>query len=214
MVAGLLITFGLDTALAFRAPGVDGAAISAVTAHRPARLTSVVRVVTDAGSPAAMTTLAVLLIVVLLLCRRWTTAAWVAVTAIVGGALSPLLKAAFHRPRPVGERLSAANGWSFPSGHTLGTTVVVGLLTLVLTRELCRTGHRLGARLSAAAAVLVAALVGFSRVWLGVHWPTDVLASWLLGALVLTLAQRVRTRLIRPGGRRGAASVPGPEAAT
>jgi undecaprenyl-diphosphatase len=109
-------------------------------------------------------------------------------SAIVGWAL----KLAFGRPRPhFIPWLTTAGGWSFPSGHTLNAVVLAGLLAWLV-------GQRLGRwrRVAFDATIgLWAALVGLSRIYLGVHYPSDVLASVAVGGLCLLAALGV-VRLI------------------
>jgi undecaprenyl-diphosphatase len=76
------------------------------------------------------------------------------------------------------------DSWSYPSGHSLNTMAVLGLLTVLAVRG--RPGAARRTLLAALGAFLVA-VVGFSRVYLGVHWPSDVLAGWLIGVLWLTM---------------------------
>lgn len=194
----LLVLLVADVVLAFGFPGVDVAVVDRVTAHRPVAVSSALRVITDAGAPGSMTALAIALVVGLLVGRRWTRAASTAAVASIGGSLSPILKVALHRPRPTGHRLTSAAGWSFPSGHTLGTTVVVGLVVLVVVPELRARSQRLAAGLVVVAGAAIIVAVGVSRVWLGVHWPTDVIASWVIGAVVLTVGWRLLSPNHRP----------------
>ncbi|MER7274010.1 phosphatase PAP2 family protein [Dactylosporangium sp. NPDC000244] len=88
-----------------------------------------------------------------------------------------------HRPRPP-ERLTAAAGWAFPSGHTTSATIAAGIL-VVLLWPLLPSGR--ARAVLAAVAGLWAGLVGISRVALAAHWPTDVLGGWLLAGSVLTV---------------------------
>ena len=109
-----------------------------------------------------------------------------------------LTKAVVHRPRPPEEiRLISAHGWSFPSGHTANAVVVFTAIAVVLA-GLVRS--RLAGPFIGAFAVLCIALVGFSRIELGVHWTTDVLASalWTTGWLLILRALLMRTA--RSGG--------------
>jgi undecaprenyl-diphosphatase len=116
----------------------------------------------------------------------WRTAFWLAATCAVGTLLQQGLKAAVDRRRPVWpDPVDSAHYAAFPSGHALTATLVCALLLWLL--------HRYGAgRLlwwTAVAAATVSVLgVGLTRIWLGVHWPSDVLGGWLLGALVAALA--------------------------
>lgn len=115
-----------------------------------------------------------------------------ALTAASGSAwaLSGGLKAAFGLARPH----SAAFG--FPSGHTLVTVVACGFLAWALARQ-ARPAVR---RAAYAAAGTIAVLAGASRVLLGAHWLSDVVAGLCLGVLWLNLSILVATRWTRPGG--------------
>ncbi|NGO67279.1 phosphatase PAP2 family protein [Streptomyces sp. SB3404] len=112
--------------------------------------------------------------------RAWPAALWCAGTAAVAAGVQQVLKAAIGRDRPGWERpVDSAEYAAMPSGHAM-TAAVTCVLLLWLLR-----GHGVrGAVWGAAVAVAgVSALgVGFTRVWLGVHWPTDVAAGTLLGA--------------------------------
>ena len=127
---------------------------------------------------------------------RIRTGSWrPGVTALVVAALTVLgrflLSLLVREPRPAELfRAVPVGGFSFPSGHTVTSAVVAGALAYLL-------GHLLRPRWSGLAAVVLglwAALVGLSRVYLGVHWLTDVVAGWLFAAAALTLLARDRDR--------------------
>ncbi|WP_406729902.1 phosphatase PAP2 family protein [Streptomyces sp. GD-15H] len=176
--------------------GVDGDL--ARTTHRWAvdepGLTQTARVLTNwVWDPWTMRLLAgaVALLLVFRYAARWT-AVWLVVTCAVGTVLQQVLKAAVGRARPVWPNpVDSAHYAAFPSGHAMTATVVCGLLLWLL--------HRHGvSRAVWVGAVTVAALsvggVGLTRVWLGVHWATDVLGGWLFGALVVAVAVRAHQR--------------------
>ena len=121
----------------------------------------------------------------------------VLVAVAIGGAaaLSGIFKVLVNRARPVvAVPLEHADSASFPSGHALTSFVAAGVLLILL---LPHRSRRRRALLITAAALLVAA-VGFSRLLLGVHYPSDVLGSWLIGtALLLILAGVFRRSLAR-----------------
>lgn len=111
----------------------------------------------------------------------------------VGGALvaSLLLKEGFDRPRPdLVPHGSNVYTSSFPSGHSMMSAVV----WLSLASLASRLGGATLGRIALAAAVLVVGLVGLSRVYLGVHWPTDVAAGWLAGAAWVLLWHALTAR--------------------
>ncbi|MBQ0826742.1 phosphatase PAP2 family protein [Streptomyces tagetis] len=122
---------------------------------------------------------------------RWT-AVWLAVTCAVGSVLQQVLKAAVDRPRPFWARpVDSASYAAFPSGHAMTATVVCGALVWLLYR----LGAPRGARRTASAAAVVCVVgVGATRVWLGVHWPSDVVGGWLLGGLLVALAALAHER--------------------
>jgi undecaprenyl-diphosphatase len=117
--------------------------------------------------------------------------------AVAGGTLvSTLLKLGFDRPRPdLVPHGSLVYTSSFPSGHSMLSAVVY--LTLGALLASAQTNLRLRAYLIGLAGVMTVS-VGISRVYLGVHWPTDVLAGWTAGAawalLCFALAERLRRR--------------------
>jgi undecaprenyl-diphosphatase len=138
------------------------------------------RDLTALGGTVVLTLITAGAIGFLLLERKPRTAAFL-LLAILGGTLISLaLKAGFDRPRPDflvhGDIVYTA---SFPSGHSMNSAVVYLLIGAILARA-----HRSRAIkvYLLACAILITVLVGFSRMYLGVHWPTDVAAGWTAGA--------------------------------
>jgi undecaprenyl-diphosphatase len=111
--------------------------------------------------------------------RRSHAALFVVGSIATGLLLSSLLKFGFDRPRPdLVPHGSIVYTKSFPSGHSMLSAIVYLSLALLLART--QSNVRVKAYLIAAG-IFLTALVGVSRVYLGVHWPTDVLAGWSLG---------------------------------
>ncbi|WP_406165845.1 phosphatase PAP2 family protein [Streptomyces sp. NBC_00996] len=128
----------------------------------------------------------------------WWLALWVAATCALGTGVQQVLKSAVGRERPVWpDPVDSAHYAAFPSGHALTATVVCGLLLWLL--HLYGAGPALR-RTGLALAVVSVVGVGLTRVWLGVHWPSDVVGGWLIGALIVALAVTSYER--RPGRRR------------
>jgi undecaprenyl-diphosphatase len=159
---------------ALRVPGHPGTPIG------PPWLTTALTDVTSLGSITVLSIL-VLLVFGLVLSLRQVRPAVMLLAASVGGMLlTALLKDVFQRDRPpLDLHLVPAINASFPSGHaTLSATVYLTLGALI-----AHFAQRRRVRVYAlTAAVLLAVTVGCSRVYLGVHWPTDVLAGWCVGA--------------------------------
>lgn len=138
------------------------------------------------GSPATMAGLA-LLVAGLLAYKRWwiTLAGWVAAFA-GAGALNWVLKQIIHRPRPVGaaDFLYGAS-FSFPSGHAMGSLIGYGMLAYLLV-AFSSVGRRHSVAVLVAAFLLIL-LIGLSRLYLGVHFLSDVIAGYAAGAVWLVV---------------------------
>jgi membrane-associated phospholipid phosphatase len=175
-----------------------------VIAHRTGALTQIMVGASRAGSTPSLIVVALAAAAWLMWRGRRGDSLLVVGGAMGAFALGPLLKLVVERPRPdVAERVVLVNSWSYPSGHSLNSLTVLGLLTVLAVLE--RPGRLRKVLLSALGVVLVAA-VGFSRVYLGVHWPSDVLGGWLIGVLWLTICFTV-THLAR-GNTRASGTVP------
>jgi len=159
----------------------DSAVSAAVQALRSPGLTVLMRAVTAAGGTVVVT--AVTVVLVLALWRRGRTSDAGFVAAAVGGGalLSALAKGHFGRVRPPanGALISLPESFSFPSGHSMASLCLgTAVAYLALRSEMTRS-----AKIAVVGGCGAYALaVGVSRVYLGVHWPSDILASWLLGA--------------------------------
>jgi undecaprenyl-diphosphatase len=146
----------------------------------PLWLQEAARDVTALGSNSVLALLTTAAVVFLLLQRRRRSALLVAVTVIGGAALSTMLKSLFDRPRPeLMPHSAAVFTASFPSGHAMLSAVVYLTLGALLANLVPRRRDRI---YLLSLAILITALVGISRLALGVHWPSDVLAGWMLGS--------------------------------
>ena len=146
----------------------------------PPWLEGVVRDVTSLGSTALLTLIVVLSAGYLLVDRKRASAVLLLVSVIGGSVLSQVMKAVFGRARPeIVPHLMTETSLSFPSGHAMNSAILYLTLGALLARA--QDGRWQQAYVFAAT-VLVALVVGISRVYLGVHWPTDVIAGWCVGA--------------------------------
>lgn len=119
------------------------------------------------------------------LLERRVRLAIILAAVLIGAALfTEVVKEVVARPRPPGEAPAPWLGYSFPSGHTLDSTVTYGLLAVVAWRSRLPLLARRGL---VAVGVAVPFLVGLSRIGLGAHYPSDVLAGWLGGIAFVAL---------------------------
>ena len=115
----------------------------------------------------------------LVLQTRYRTAIVVAITAGSGELLNAAMKHAFNRPRPtIVPHLRMVYSTSFPSGHAMESAIVYLTLAAILMRA---SDSRVTKIYTLGIAVLLTTLVGISRVYLGVHYPTDVIGGWIIG---------------------------------
>lgn len=184
---------------------IDPRVTAAAVDHRSGLLTHGARVLTLFGSEPVVGCLAVVLVVVLLE-RRGPVHAWIA-AAVMGTSafLTVTVKLAFGRPRPgAADRIGPPDStFSFPSGHTLSSAVLLGLLCVLLL-PVVRPAAR---RVALGASTVVGLGIGASRIYLGYHWATDVLASWTIAALLLVVAHAACSVLV-PGRQSGGSQVP------
>jgi undecaprenyl-diphosphatase len=170
-----------------------------LAAHREGWLTSAFRAVTALGSALVLGLLAVAVAAV----AGWAVRSWRPVLVCAAGALGAEvliwgIKGLVGRPRPPASiAVVHARGASFPSGHALGSAAVVLVAVWLLGR---RARRPVGAGLLGAAVLFIAA-VGFSRLYLGVHYLSDVLAGWLLGIAWAAIVVGADLWWRRAGGR-------------
>ena len=142
--------------------------------------------------------------------KRFRWAIYLAFTTGVGGLLNLALKGFFERARPeLAEALRQAHGYSFPSGHAMGSTVVLGALSYLALRTLPRWRWR-AAALALACTLILA--ISASRIYLGVHWISDVgagICAGLIWVVTATVAYETfrRIRMVRAIGRHTTSSL-------
>ena len=166
---------------------VDAAIISVVRAPELHDALSPLARITELGSTWAVIVVGALVLVLGWLSGRPRDGAAGALTIAIGSLIVEATKRLTQRMRPdFLDPVIQAVGYSFPSGHTTNATVAYGVLGVLVARLPWPTAIRVAIDVVLGAIVFG---VGLSRVWLGVHYPTDVLAGWLLGgAIVLTYA--------------------------
>lgn len=157
----------------FRTPGNPADPVG------PAWFEEFMRDITALGSFAGLGLLFLSVVFYLLIDGKRAAALLMAVSVLGGTGISTLLKLGYDRPRPDIAETTRVFTASFPSGHAMLSAVTFLTLGVLLART--RASHRLRVYF-VGMAVLLTVLVGVSRIYLGVHFPTDVLAGWCVGA--------------------------------
>lgn len=158
---------------------VDEAVLWFIRDHVPAALNGFFAVVTISGSAKFLMPIAVVAVISLLLARRHFEALLVGASLATATLVVWAMKGIVGRARPALWDAQWYWGSSFPSGHTLSTAALATAAALCITRIWPRAGG-----LAMMLAVLWTGLVAISRLVLGVHWPSDVLAAFCLGAFI------------------------------
>ncbi|MCJ0902954.1 phosphatase PAP2 family protein [Rhodococcus sp. ARC_M6] len=167
----------------------DGPVTDWMVAHRSSGLNHVAVAVTDLGSPVATTVLGIAA-GTYLSWRARSVIPGIVVVGTVGAAAvaSTVLKAIVGRERPpTATQVLLETDHSFPSGHVTGTAALIGIVVLVVATQHTPTVKRLLILL----AVAVTAIVALTRLYLGVHWLTDVIAGAVLATLAITIGGTV-----------------------
>jgi undecaprenyl-diphosphatase len=162
----------------------------------PRWLAEAARDVTALGSVSVLTLVVCAVGGFLVLVRRWRTLALVVGSTVGGAVVNTLLKSLFARPRPaVVPHLTHVLTESFPSGHAMLSAIVYLTLGALLSQLVERRWQR---AYLVGVALTLTLLIGLTRVYLGVHYPTDVLGGWMAGLawalLTATLARAVKRR--------------------
>jgi membrane-associated phospholipid phosphatase len=166
----------LAIALLQRSGVLDGLNIGAMAAAGEARaispaITSIMLAASWIGDTVGRIAVIIAAVALLLWRGRRSGAQWLALVMAGGTLLNLGLKQLFAAPRPdLLPHLDIVHSYSFPSGHAAGNMMLFGALAML--------AGRWGSYVLAG---LLIALIGISRVWLGVHWPSDVLAGWMEG---------------------------------
>ena len=158
----------------------------------PAWLETALLDLTAIGGPMVLGLVVVVVLGFLVLQTRYRTALFIATTAMTGELLDTVMKHAFNRPRPsIVAPLRDTFSTSFPSGHAMESAIVYLTLGAILMRV---ADSRLTKLYILSVAVLLTGLVGISRVYLGVHYPTDVIGGWIIGFVWASLCWLVSQR--------------------
>lgn len=184
------VTYILKSQYDMAATGFDLSVQNFFFAMRSKWLDCIIIPLTHLGDP---TTIVALCAVLLILPNRLKYGVPVSLAALCGLGIYKPLKHVFLRARPdVALHLVEQGGYSFPSGHATTSVIVFGLL-LYLIRRHCK--NKTLKNVLSVVCVILMVFIGLSRIYVGVHWPTDVLCGWLIGGGVLLIAINVLERI-------------------
>ncbi|MGF1477888.1 MAG: phosphatase PAP2 family protein [Cyanophyceae cyanobacterium] len=183
-----------DDVLGQETQAIDTAILQALRANHTLLLDQIALGVTFLGEPLVLVILSAAFGAMLLWQQQWVSAAALTITTGGGVGLNYLLKDFFARQRPaLWERIVDVKQYSFPSGHAMISLVVYGFVGYWVA-----TRYRRWRSLTITTIVCLIAAIGLSRLYLGVHWPTDIAAGYAAGTvwlLTCILSLEVATKL-------------------
>ena len=164
--------------------GFDGPIQTWLRGDLPTALTTFFKLVTSLIDPLGII-IWVSALVLFFLYKKWKIeAALLAGNLVLHGILIKLIKLLYQRSRPSLSHLVKEGGYSFPSGHAMATAVVVGTLIIIVQQRIQNQKIK---RLVQALLLLFIFMIMASRVYLGVHYPTDVIGGALMGFAILNI---------------------------
>jgi undecaprenyl-diphosphatase len=163
--------------------------------EREAAMTALFTAATNVGSSIGLGAIVLVAVIALVRRRERAAAAFVVGTVVSGVLLNLLLKMIFARARPdLASAIAVARWYSFPSGHAMGSFITFGALTYIVLRRAWPWRVK-SAALAIALTMIV--LIGVSRVYLGVHWASDIAGGWSAGAVWVASAVVAFEMLLR-----------------
>ncbi len=160
----------------------DQAVIGQIYHHNDFSLT-IFRFLTSFGNTNTITILTIISVIILSAMKYYYAAFFVAMNEIIISLTNHLIKINVQRPRPAHHHYVYAGGFSFPSGHSSGSfALYISLLIVIFI-----IAKKLSTKVTfSIVAIGLVALIGYSRIFLGVHYPSDVVGGYLLAATILT----------------------------
>ncbi|QIL46059.1 phosphatase PAP2 family protein [Vagococcus coleopterorum] len=191
MVLGYTVKFYPETLTAFDQP-VAHFLQQTITQTK----TETFKTITFFGNVATISILLLLITILLILFKRYSEAIWLVFNTAIGSGLGNyLVKFLYHRPRPLTEHLVPADHYSFPSGHAMASILFYGSLIIVIQLIMSASSFK---KIIQSLLVILILLIGWSRIYLNVHYPTDIIGGYLLGSawLIATLPIFTKIRFI------------------
>ncbi|RYZ24542.1 MAG: phosphatase PAP2 family protein [Chitinophagaceae bacterium] len=177
---------------------IDLAVFAFLAPHRDPGLTAFMKSITYCASSTFLQIGYGILVLSYLLQKNWKRAVEIGVVGIGGYAINYFMKLSFQRQRPPGPLIDPLHNFSFPSGHATSAFIFYGLLVYLISKTKLPRPYKYG---SGVLLIAFALLIGFSRVYLRVHYASDVVAGLCIGAAWLLLAIGLMERLKKKSDR-------------
>ncbi|MGZ4160697.1 MAG: phosphatase PAP2 family protein [Neobacillus sp.] len=164
----------------------DSSVIASIQGRESPMLTSLMKFFTFIGSAPFVIILSVLLLVFLYKVLHHRLELILFIAAVAGSAvINQVLKSIFHRVRPNLHRLIDVSGYSFPSGHAMNAFTVYVIISFLLWRHI---PSKLGRSILLFLSILMILAIGISRIYLGVHYPSDIIGGYFASGFWLAIA--------------------------
>jgi undecaprenyl-diphosphatase len=183
-----LFLFGIITheVLGEKKETVDKQVFSFLSSHViTPQLTRIMKVVTNFASAILLPIAFGVIVIFYLIRKKWSRALEIAVVGIGGFLINYFMKLFFHRPRPADPLISPLKNFSYPSGHATSGFIFYGLLVYLVWKTNIPKPYKW---LTASILILFSLLIGFSRIYLRVHYASDVVAGFCIGFAWLALS--------------------------
>lgn len=163
--------------------GFDSTIQSAIRGNLPSGLTQFWTSITVLGNVVIILSISLMVAAYFYYCRKWKVEAYFLLVSFAAvGVASTTLKYVYQRPRPSINWLIDTIGYSFPSWHTASTMMIAGAVVMIIHQ---RMKKGLIKTIFQTSLIFLAILVALSRIYIGVHYPTDIVAGWLLALALL-----------------------------
>ncbi|TMI90985.1 MAG: phosphatase PAP2 family protein [Bacteroidetes bacterium] len=196
-----LFLFGIITheVLGEKEESVDMRVFSFLSSHvTTPRLTTIMKVITNCASATLLPIAFGVIVLFYLIRKNWNRAIEVAAIGIGGFLINYFMKLFFHRPRPAHPLIGPLKNFSYPSGHATSGFIFYGLLVYLVWKTNLPQPYKW---LTASILILFSLLIGFSRIYLRVHYASDVVAGFCIGiawlALSVWLIEKIRKNKVK-----------------
>ncbi|HHT7796162.1 TPA: phosphatase PAP2 family protein [Streptococcus suis] len=165
--------------------GFDSTVQSAIRGNLPSGASQFWTSITVLGNTVIILAITMILATIFYYYKKWKIEAYLLLASFAAmGVASTALKYVYQRPRPSIEWLIDTIGYSFPSWHTASTMMIAGAVVIIVYQRMKKGIARLVLQ---AVLILLAVLVAVSRIYIGVHYPTDIIGGWLLAVTLLQM---------------------------